>query len=604
MAAEAGNGLIQVVALLGAAVVAVPLFKRLGLGSILGYLVAGVVIGPFGVGLFQDSQAILHTAELGVVIFLFVIGLEMKPAHLWHLRKQIFGVGALQVGVLLAALTAVIMAAGYPWQVAFVGAAGFVMTSTAIVMSVLDERNLTASPNGQNMLSVLLFEDLMIVPLLAVIPMLAPQYTDSGQPLWQSIAMPLGCLALIVIAGRYLLNPLFRLLSRFKAREVMTAAALLVVLGSGLLMEAGGLSMAMGAFVAGVLLSESSFRHQLEADVEPFRGLLLGLFFLAVGMSLDLQVVWQNWQTILIGVVVLVDVAFICIYAVARCVKANHRDALERAGMMALGGEFAFVLYGAAAAQGVISNEFNAQMTAVVVLSMALNPLVLKLVQMMLPPDAERPDDEIAEQYPVILVGMGRYGQIVHQVLAASGYHLTLIDLDEEIVSGFSDVLGIKTYFGDASRPELLINAGIESAKMLVVAIDNPEKALQIVEFAQKLNPDIKIVARAYDRVETYKLYRVGVQEIVRKTFDSAVRSSKAALRGLGMPSELAEEVCALYFQLNRKGMERGAVLYDPDMPSFTNQALIDEVKLQNRLTHDSVQELIERYRMMDGKEA
>ncbi|ASK26426.1 monovalent cation:proton antiporter-2 (CPA2) family protein [Neisseria chenwenguii] len=599
MAAEHAGGLIQVVALLGAAVVAVPLFKRLGLGSVLGYLVAGVAIGPFGAGLFNDTQAVLQIAELGVVIFLFVIGLEMKPAQLWHLRKQIFGVGALQVGVALAALTAVITAAGYPWKTALVGAAGFVLTSTAVVMSALGERNMLSGKNGQSMVSVLLFEDLMIVPLLALIPMLSPNQAESTKPLWQAVGTPLLCLAAVVFAGLYLLNPLFRLLARFKAREVMTAAALFVVLGSALLMETGGLSMAMGAFVAGVLLSESSFRHQLEADVEPFRGLLLGLFFLAVGMSLDLKVVWENWQTVLLGVLVLVDAAFICIYAVARLTKSSHQEALERAAMMALGGEFAFVLYGAAVQQGVIDSGFNAQMTAVIVLSMALNPLLVMAADKFLSVrKEERPADEIDEQHPVILVGMGRFGQIVRQVLSAAGYRLTIIDLDEELVSGFSNVLDIKTYFGDASRPELLVNAGIEKAELLIVAIDDPEKSLQIIGFARSINPDIKIVARAYDRMHTYRLYEKGVEEIVRETFDSAVRSSKAALRQLGMPAALVEEVGSLYFKLNRTGMERAAVLYDPDIPSFTNQALIDEVKRQNRYEYETVQELIGRYKM------
>ncbi|RKW36673.1 MAG: potassium transporter, partial [Lautropia sp.] len=309
MAAEASSpDLIQVVSLLGAAVVAVPLFKRLGLGSVLGYLAAGLAIGPYGLGLVTDSHSIIHIAEFGVVMFLFVIGLEMKPSHLWGLRRQIFGLGSMQVVICSILLTFVGMAFGAPWQVAFVCATGFVLTSTAIVMQVLGERQELASRRGQQIVSILLFEDLLIVPLLAIVSFLAPTVPGAdeaaahGSSVWKSIGVALGSLGALVAAGLWLLNPLFRVLAASKAREVMTAAALLVVLGAGLLMEMGGLSMAMGAFVAGVLLSESSFRHQLEADIEPFRGLLLGLFFLGVGMALDLKVVAENWGIIVSGV--------------------------------------------------------------------------------------------------------------------------------------------------------------------------------------------------------------------------------------------------------------------------------------------------------------
>nr|WP_298641972.1 monovalent cation:proton antiporter-2 (CPA2) family protein [uncultured Cardiobacterium sp.] len=342
---------VQVVALPGAAVVAVPLFKRLGLGSVLGYLTAGLVIGPSGFGLFQDASTILHIAELGVVIFLFVIGLEMKPAHLWHLRRQIFGLGSMQVVLAAVLLTAVGILYGFSWQISFVSAAGFVLTSTAIVMSVLGERHELTAPGGQKMVSILLFEDLLIVPLLAFITFLSPQHTQSTTPLWLGIGKAFACVALLVAVGHWLLNLVFRLLARSKAREVMTAAALLVVLGSGQLLELGGLSMAMGAFLAGVLLSDSSFRHQLEADVEPFRGLLLGLFFLAVGMSLNLRVVAEHWLPVASGVLAMMAAKGLCIYGVARLAKSSHDEALERAVLMAQGGEFAFILYAAVYSQ-------------------------------------------------------------------------------------------------------------------------------------------------------------------------------------------------------------------------------------------------------------
>lgn len=365
MAAEGAGELIKMVALLGSAVIAVPLFKRLGLGSVLGYLAAGLVIGPFGLKLFDDPQAIIHIAELGVVMFLFIIGLEMNPSHLWTLRRQIFGLGSLQV-VLAALMLTLVGIFGFdaPWQVAFVCASGFVLTSTAIVMQVLGERNELTSRGGQRMVSILLFEDLLIVPLLAIVSFLAPHdpaHAAETGSVWLKLGMAALSLAALVAAGLWLLNPLFRILAKSKAREVMTAAALLVVLGAALLMEEGGLSMAMGAFVAGVLLSESSFRHQLEADIEPFRGLLLGLFFLGVGMALDLNVVAQNWPIIVSGVLALMAAKAAVIYCVARAAKSSRAEAAERAVMMAQGGEFAFVLFSAAFSQKVIDATVNAK---------------------------------------------------------------------------------------------------------------------------------------------------------------------------------------------------------------------------------------------------
>ena len=349
--AEAGMAgeLIKVVTLLGAAVIAVPIFRKIGLGSVLGYLAGGLLIGPFGLGIFTDPQTIIHVAELGVVMFLFIIGLEMQPAHLWGLRRQIFGLGSLQVLGATALMTAVIMLFGASWQVAFIGAAGFVLTSTAIVMSSLGENNELGTAKGQSMVSILLFEDLLIVPLLAIVAFLSPVVHASETPAWQSILVAIGSLLALFFAGRVLINPLFKILAKTGVREIMTAAALLVVLGSALLMELGGLSMAMGAFVAGVLLSESSFRHQLEADIEPFRGLLLGLFFLGVGMALDLSVVANNWQLITLGVIALMATKGIWIYVAARLTKSDHAIATERAVMMAQGGEFAFVIFSAAA---------------------------------------------------------------------------------------------------------------------------------------------------------------------------------------------------------------------------------------------------------------
>ncbi len=348
MAVEAATSeLVKVVALLGAAVVMVPLFRRAGLGSVLGYFAAGLAIGPFGLGWFSDPQAILHTAELGVVMFLFVIGLEMRPSHLWSLRKEIFGLGTLQIVTCALVLTSIAKLFGLPWQVAFIGATGFVLTSTAVVMQLLAERGDIALPSGQKIVSILLFEDLLIVPLLALVAWMGPSAgsADGEGSRWLSVAIGVGAIVGLVLVGRFLLNPLFRVLAESKAREVMTAAALLVVLGAALLMQLSGLSMAMGAFLAGVLLSESTFRHQIEADIEPFRGILLGLFFLSVGMALDLSVVAAHWQLILGLVLALMAAKALCIYVVARIMGSDHAQALDRGVLMAQGGEFAFVLF-------------------------------------------------------------------------------------------------------------------------------------------------------------------------------------------------------------------------------------------------------------------
>ena len=512
-------------------------------------------------------------------MFLFVIGLEMKPSHLWGLRRQIFGLGSLQVVVCAILLTAVGMLYGFPWQVSFISAAGFVLTSTAIVMQVLNERGDIAAPRGQRIVSILLFEDLLIVPLLAIVAFLSPlePVGEAVRPLWQSAAIAFGALAALVVAGLFVLNPLFRILAATRAREVMTAAALFVVLGAALLMEAGGLSMAMGAFVAGVLLSESSFRHQLEADIEPFRGLLLGLFFLGVGMSLDLAVVARNWWLVLSGVAALMATKAACIYAVARLAKSSHADALDRAVIMAQGGEFAFVLFSGALGKGVIDETVNANMTAIVVLSMVFTPLMIILHNRFAKAEEmeTRAADTIEEQNPILIIGMGRFGQHIQRMIQMSGYGTTIIDLDPKVVQNFTQY-GVKTHFGDASRHELLIVAGIEKACMAVVAIDNREQALQIVRFAREINPNIKIVARAFDRLHTFALYQAGADDIVREVFDASVRSGKGALKLLGIKSDIADKIAHYYFHTDRHEMVEQARVHDPALGPFQNQQMIE----------------------------
>ncbi|MBF0750776.1 MULTISPECIES: monovalent cation:proton antiporter-2 (CPA2) family protein [unclassified Pasteurella] len=605
MAAESSGDLIRVVALLGAAVVAVPLFKRIGLGSVLGYLAAGLAIGPYGLQVIGDPHAIIHLAEFGVVMFLFVIGLEMKPSHLWGLRRQIFGLGSMQVIISAILMTIVGVQFGVSWEVAFVSSAGFVLTSTAIVMQVLGERKELSTKRGQKIVSILLFEDLLIVPLLAIVASLSPfEKTEASMPWWQSAGIAMLALAVLVFIGRFILNPVFRILANAKAREVMTAAALFVVLGAALLMEEAGLSMAMGAFVAGVMLSESAFRHQLEADIEPFRGLLLGLFFLGVGMALDLKVVAENWQLILLGVIVLMLTKGVCIYVVARVAKSTHKTALERALLMAQGGEFAFVLFAAALSKGVIDETVNANMTAIVVLSMVMTPLILVLYEKYGSKEIaeEIEPDEIDEQHPILIIGMGRFGQIVNDLLRLSGYATTVVDLNPTMIKGFNEY-GIKSYFGDASRREFLIAAGLEQAEMLVVAIDNKAQASDIVHFAREVNPNIKIIARAYDRFHTFDLYNAGADDIVRETFDSAVRTGRLALETLGMETEVAKEIAEYYFHADRHEVELMSQVYDPQAQFFKNPALQDIARECDQKMAAEIQEILLRAKEKEQEE-
>ncbi|MGK9050808.1 monovalent cation:proton antiporter-2 (CPA2) family protein [Neorhizobium petrolearium] len=547
MAAEAySSDLAQVVVLLGAGVVAAPLFKRAGLGSVLGYLAAGLAIGPFGLGVFSDPQAILHVAELGVVMFLFIIGLEMQPSRLWGMRKDIFGLGAFQVIACIAGLTGIGLAFGFPFGPSFVAGTGFVLTSTAIVMQMLQERNALSTLKGQRIVAILLFEDLAIVPLLALVTLVSTgEATATPMERWTSIGIAIAAVAALILAGRYLLNPFFRLLAASGAREVMTAAALLVVLGSALAMQMSGLSMAMGAFLAGVLLSESSFRHQLEADIEPFRGILLGLFFLGVGMAIDLAVIAANWQIVVAGVVCYMILKALIIYVVARLLRTCHSESFERAVLMAQGGEFAFVLYAAAMSEGVIDAETNAILTATVIISMVLTPLIVILHDRMTP--EQEPDTEglaLPENVEgsVLMIGFGRFGQIVSQPLLARGYTLSIIDKDVEFIRDAGD-FGFKVFYGDGSRIDILHAAGADTAKAILLMVDDKEAAIKTAEIIKEEFPLVPLLARAYDRGHAIDLIHAGVDYQIRETYESALTFGREVLHVLGEEPEMADQL-------------------------------------------------------------
>jgi glutathione-regulated potassium-efflux system protein KefB len=527
---------------MGAAVFAVPLFRRLGLGSVQAYLAAGVLAGPSVLGLFDDAQAILHFSELGVVLFLFVIGLELRPNKLWAMRGQIFGLGLTQVtvAIVLLGLTAYFLF-GLAAPVAVIAASGLVLSSTAVIMSVLQDRGEIASTAGQRSVAILLFEDLMIVPLLALVAFLSP--LSHGQVGWSDVLLAGGALLALVAVARWGLNPFFGLLARARTREVLTAGALLVVLGAALLMDAVGLSMAMGAFIAGVMLSSSSYRHQIESDVEPFRGLLMGLFFLAVGMSLDLSIVAAEWRLLLLMLVAFALAKSAAVAAVARIFGGSGPQAIRRAAMFLPGGEFAFVLFAAALAGGVIDARESALFSTVVILSMALVPLLATLADRLLRTEASMDGIDVARDLKgrVLLIGFGRFGQIASQFLLAKDVVLSVIDGNPDRIRE-AQRYGFKVFFGDGVRLDTLRQSGAGEADAIMICIDDPKAAVQIVDLAQHAFPQAKLLVRAHDRGNAVDLIRSGVDFQIRETVESAYLMGAEGLRLLGFATLDIEE--------------------------------------------------------------
>ena len=547
MAAEsAGIDLVPAIALLGAGVVSVPLFRRLGLGSVVGYLAAGIAIGPFGIGLFTDPASILSIAQLGVVMLLFVIGLELKPSRLWALRRDIFGLGIAQVVFSGTVLAAAGMAVGGTFPAALIAAMGLALSSTAIVMQILEERGEVTDPHGQKIFAVLLLQDLAIVPFLAIVTLLSRIHPEATVSPPLKIVLALGAVAGLIAVGRYLLNPVFRIFADAKAREVMTAAALLVVLGAALAMQAGGLSMAMGAFLAGVLLSESSFRHQLEADIEPFRGLLLGLFFLGVGMSLDLRLILADWLSLIGLVLGFMALKTLAVYLVAR-IRSKHNEALRIALLLPQGGEFAFVLYAAAAESGILTAAQAGLLTAAVIVSMALTPLAPLLLKLLIGKEAPSLDGiEVPEGLTgtALVIGFGRFGQVASQMLLARQVDVSIIDSDTEMIR-VAGRFGFKIYYGDGTRLDVLRAAGAGSAKIIAICIDDRAAADRIVELVNSEFPVAELYVRSYDRGHSLSLLGAGVAYEIRETFESAMTFGEATLRGMGFSPEEAAATAA-----------------------------------------------------------
>jgi monovalent cation:proton antiporter-2 (CPA2) family protein len=536
---------VQALIFLGAAVIAVPLFRKLRLGSILGYLAAGLVIGPFGLGLFSEADAVMHVAELGVVLFLFIIGLELNLTRLWAMRRDIFVLGTAQVVLCgLLAMLYPLLVAGRPWQASLVAGLGLALSSTALVMQLLGEHGEVQQPHGQKAFAILLLQDLAIVPLLALVALLSPVESTGGDPVWLTAAKMLGAVVVVVLTGRYLLTPFFRVLASAGAHEVMTAAALLVVIAAATLMTYVGLSSALGAFMAGVLLAESSYRHELEADLEPFRGLLLGLFFISVGMTVNLRVILSNWQLVLGAVVVLTLIKTTVVYGLMRLLRNGHEVSIRTALHLSQGGEFGFVLFSTAVAAGVMMQEQATLLVALVTLTMALTPLLAALAPKLAGTPKAREREERFEDVrgSVLMVGFGRFGQIACQLLLPEGTDVTIIDNDVEMIEA-AERFGWKVYYGDGTRLDVLRAAGAERARLICVCVERKESATRIVELCRTAFPLAKLYVRAYDRVHALELVEHGAHFQMRETFESAIAFGRAALEELGLSRERVAEV-------------------------------------------------------------
>ncbi len=535
---------------LATAVVVVPLFRRLKLGAVLGYLAAGALIGPWGLGLIGDAQATLSFAELGVVLLLFLVGLELEPSRLWALRQPVFGLGGAQVLVTGLVLTFIVHALDFSWQAATVIGFGLAMSSTAIVLAWLGERGELSSPSGRRAFAILLFQDLAVIPLIALLPLLAADKTgaESG---WMLAAKGGAAIVLVIVVSRVLIRPALKLIARFGGREVFTAAALLVVIGAALLMEAIGLSMSLGAFLAGVLLADSEFRHELEADVEPFKGLLMGLFFMAVGMSANLALFRVHPLAVLGVAIGMMALKALLLYGIMRVAKAGDEDAQRVAGLLSQGGEFAFVLFTAAQVGGILATETSQFLVLAVTISMLLAPLTFvaheKMLERWL---ARRKDPEFdmidGTGNPVIIAGYGRYGQIVSRVLRMAGIPFTAIEINYQQVD-FVRKFGNKVYYGDASRLELLESARARDAKLFVLAIDDVEASMKTAAIVRQHFPDLPILARARNRVHYYRLRDLDILGGERETFRSSLETARQALEKLGFESARAVRAVDLF---------------------------------------------------------
>lgn len=612
--------LFQATIYLAAAVIAVPIAARLGLGSVLGYLAAGILIGPVLGLVGSETKDLQHFAEFGVVMMLFLIGLELEPRALWDMRHRLLGLGGLQILLTTAALMGVAMAYGQPWNVSLAVGLTLALSSTAIVLQTLSEKNLMQTGGGRNVFSVLLTQDIAVIPILALLPLLASgsagrilpdgsislghEKVDAahgadaghqgpaaataafdfvqGLPGWGITLVTIGAVLSIIFVGVFFTRPVFRYIHSAKLREMYTALALLIVVGISFLMMLVGLSPALGAFLAGVVLASSEFRHELETDLEPFKGLLLGLFFVTVGAGINFELLFSR-PALLVGMAVLVIVVKGLILGVlGRIFRLRGRDQWLFTLSLAQAGEFGFVLASFSVATGAIPDTIAETLLLIIALSMLITPLLFILYDRI----SRRMDakhgpitpDEIDESGPVIIAGIGRFGQIVNRLVQASGFQTVVLDHNPDTIAVMRR-FGFKAFLGDPTRPDILRKAGLREASVLVVALDDPKSALQLIAYARKERPDLHIVARAHDRTDVYRQYQVGANDIVREMFDSSLRAGRYVLENLGLSEYEAAEAQRMFYAHDRKSVRELAALWRPDVEPSQNKAYVARAK-------------------------
>ncbi|MFY0692098.1 MAG: cation:proton antiporter [Paracoccaceae bacterium] len=605
--------LFQATIYLLAACVAVPLAVRLGLGSVLGYLTAGIIIGPIGGLVGSETVDLQHFAEFGVVMMLFLIGLELEPRSLWDMRHRLLGLGGLQVVVTTGLIYAAASALGQPWTISLAIGLIFALSSTAIVLQTLNEKNLIQTGGGRSAFSVLLTQDIAVIPMLAFIPLLAipglnnrdgglddgKPHTDDGHhapdalsaligdlPGWGVTLVTIAAIVVIVLGGHYLTRPVFRYIHWARLREMYTAVSLLFVVGVAVLMLMVGVSPALGTFLAGVVLANSEFRHELEADIEPFKGLLLGLFFITVGAGINFGTLFGDPVTIVGLTIGMMAIKAAILFTLALIFKIRGRDRMLFTLSLAQAGEFGFVLISFASQQSVLPNAMSETLLLVIALSMLLTPLLFivydKLSSRMAESSAGQPADEIDDQQPIIIAGVGRFGQVVNRLVKTSGFQTTVLDHDLSTIE-LMRKFGFKSFFGDPTRPELLHAAGLEKAKVLVAAMDDKDAVTRLVKYARQERPDITIVARARDRVHTFELYQAGADFITREMFDSSLRAGRYVLEAMGLTEYEAHEQEVMFFKIDRAAMRDLAEVWDPKVPVLQNDAFIERSKELNR---------------------
>ncbi|MCA8867737.1 MAG: monovalent cation:proton antiporter-2 (CPA2) family protein [Rhodobacteraceae bacterium] len=596
--------LFQSTIYLGAAVIAVPVAKRLGLGSVLGYLIAGVVIGPL-IGLVgSETQNLQHFAEFGVVMMLFVIGLELEPRALWDMRHRLIGLGGLQVSLTTALIAAIAVILGQPISVGIAIGMVLALSSTAIVLQTLTEKGLMHTAGGRSSFSVLLTQDIAVIPMLALIPLMALQgYNNDvnevstaqhsmslvrGLPGWGVALVTLAAVAAIIFGGHYLTRPLFRFIASARLREMFTAATLLLVIGIALLMTLVGLSPALGTFLAGVVLANSEFRHELESDIEPFKGLLLGLFFITVGAGIDFDILFGDFIRILSLTLAVMLIKALVLLTLARIFKLKGRDQWLFTLGLAQAGEFGFVLLAFSVQTNVLPLELSKSLLLVVALSMLLTPAlfilydwVSKRAKETVPAHPGQPADEIDETAPIIIAGVGRFGQTINRMISMNGLKTTVLDHNIDTILA-QRKFGMKGFYGDPTRPELMQAAGLMKAEILVVAVDDQDAAVKLTKHARRVRPDIHIIARAYDRAHVYRLYQAGASQIVRETFDSSIRAGKYALMKSGIPAYDVETAASDFYDLDRQLLKEMSSLWDPNVPITENKAFMERARELN----------------------